>query len=161
EEHFFDVDARKDVGVPLPSARYFGTSLTEDKQAVYFARMEKQGPRVYRRALGGGAGEKLFGDGYGPEKIVESGITEVCRYLLMVVSHGSAPKKTELYLRDLRDPNSTIRTIVNDIEARSNVDVAGDTLVIQTNWNAPNERVMVVSATDPGRANWREIVPEN
>ena len=160
EIRFFDVDARKDVGAPLPSARYFGTSLTGDKQTVYFSRMEKQGPRVYRRALSGGAEEKIFGDGYGPEKIVGSGISDDGRYLLLQVSHGSAPKKTELYLKDLRD-DSPIKTVVNDIEARSSIDIAGDTVIIKTNWNAPNDRVMVVSAADPARANWRELVPES
>jgi prolyl oligopeptidase len=160
EVRFFDVDARKDVGAALPSARYFGTSLTDDKQTVYFCRMEKQGPRVYRRALNGGAEEKLFGDGYGPEKIISTGISDDGRYLLVQVSHGSAPKKTELYLEDLRN-DGPIKTVTNDIEARSNIDMAGDTVIIQTNWNAPNERVMAVSAADPARANWREIVPEN
>src|SRR5947209_5090543 len=160
ETRFFDVDARKAAGAPLPSARYFGTSLSSDKQTVYFSRMEKAGPRVYRRAVSGGAEEKIFGDGFGPETIIGAGVSDDGRYLLMQVSHGSAPKKTELYLKDLRD-DGAIKTIVNDIEARSNIDAAGDTLVIETNWNAPNERVMVVSAADPSRANWREIVPEN
>jgi prolyl oligopeptidase len=161
EIRFFDVDARKDTGAPLPSARYFGTSLTSDNATVYFSRMTKEGPRTYRRALAGGPEEKLFGDGYGPEKIVGTGISDDGRYLQILVSYGSAPKKTELYLKDLRDQNSTIRTIVNDIEARSDFDIAGDTVVIETNWNAPNVRIMVVNAADPGRANWRELVPEN
>src|SRR5205085_1459810 len=152
--------ARKDAGAPLPSARYFGTSLSSDKQTVYFSRMEKAGPRVYRRAVSGGAEEKIFGDGFGPETIIGAGVSDDGRYLLMQVSHGSAPKKTELYIKDLRD-DGAIKTIVNDIEARSNIDAAGATRVIQTNWNAPNGRVMTVSASDPGRANWREIVPEN
>jgi prolyl oligopeptidase len=34
-------------------------------------------------------------------------------------------------------------------------------VVIRTDWNAPNDRVMIVSAADPGRANWKELVPEN
>ncbi len=161
EIRFFDVDGRKDAGVPLPVARYYGTSITADKSAVYYAQATKEGPRVYRRALTGGTAEKIFGDGYGPEKIIGAGITDDGRYLLITVFYGSAPKKTELYIKDVRDPNSPVRTIVNDLEARSFADAAGDTLVIQTNWNAPNERVMVVSAANPGRDNWREIVPEN
>src|SRR5262245_48300921 len=101
EEHFFDVDARKDVGAPLPSARYSGISISGDKQTVYFARWTKeQGPRVYRRALGGGAEEKLFGDGYGPEKYISAGLSDDARYLLLEAAYGSAPKKTELYIKD-------------------------------------------------------------
>ena len=54
-----------------------------------------------------------------------------------------------------------MRTVVNDLEARSSAELAGDTLVIQTNWDAPNDRVMVVNAANPTRAYWRELVPEN
>ena len=162
EEHFFDVDARKNVGTPLPGARYAGVSISADKQTVYFGRWTKDaGPRVYRRALAGGAEEKLFGDGYGPEKYINVGTSDDGRYLLIQVSHGSAAKKTELYLKDLHQDDGAIKTVVNDIDARSGIDAAGDTLVIETNWNAPNERVMIASASDPGRANWKEIVPEN
>ena len=92
--------------------------------------------------------------------VIGSGISDDGRYLLIQVSHGSAPKKTELYLKDLRD-DGAIKTVVNDIEARSNIDIAGDNVIIQTNWNAPNERVMIASAADPARPNWRELVPEN
>ena len=161
EIHFLDVATRKDVGAPMPSARYYGTSLTSDNQTVYYGRATKEGPRVYRRAVSGGAEEKLFGDGYGPEKIISTGISDDGHWLLLHVQHGSAPKKVEIYLKDVRDPNSTIRTIVNDLDARTYADLAGDTIVLQTNWNAPNERVMVADAASPGRENWREIVPEN
>jgi len=161
ETRFFDVDARKDVGAPLPSGRYYGTSLTSDNRTVYFSRATKEGPRVYRRAVSGGGEEKLFGDGLGPEKIVSAGISDDGRYLLLHTQHGSAPKKTEIYIKDLSDPNSAIRTVVNDLDFRSYADMADDTVVIQTNWDAPNERVMVAGAANPGRENWREIVPEN
>jgi prolyl oligopeptidase len=160
EIRFFDVDAHKDSGAPLPSARYYGTSMTADNQTVYYSRATKEGPRVFRRPIAGGAEEKLFGDGYGPEKIIGTAISDDGRYLNIEVFHGSAPKKTEIYLKDLRS-DGPITTVVNDIEARSSADLAGDMLVIQTNWNAPNERIMVASAADPGRANWRELVPEN
>ena len=160
EVRFFDVDARKDIGVPMPTARYGSVSLTPDNKTVYFSRHTKEGPRVYRRPVSGGAEEKLFGDGYGPEKYISSGLSDDGRYLLLEVAHGSAPKKTEVYLRDL-SADGPIKTVINDLEVRSSADFAGDTLVIQTNWDAPNDRVMVVSAADPGRANWRELVSEN
>jgi prolyl oligopeptidase len=158
--HFFDVAERKDVGVPLERARYFGVSLTGDSKGVYYTRMLKEGPRVFRRAVSGGEETKLFGDGYGPEKIVASGISDNGRWLVIQVLYGSAPKKTEIYVKDLND-DSAIKVVVNDLDFRTFADVADDTLVLQTNWQAPNDRVMVVSAADPGRANWKELIPEN
>jgi len=160
ETRFFDVDARHDTGAPLARARYYGIGLSSDANTVYYSRLTPAGDRVYRRALSGGAEEEIFGAGYGPEKIITVGLSDDGHYLLIQISHGSAPKKTELYIKDLRT-DGPIKTVVNDLDFRSSMDAAGDTLVIQTNWNAPNERVMTVSAADPGRANWKELIPEN
>ena len=160
EIRFFDVDARRDIGSPLTTARYYGTSIAPDRQTIYFTRMMPSGPRVFRRAFSGGAETLLFGEGYTREKILFNSLSEDGRYHLIHVFHGSAPKKTEIYVDDLTDA-APIRTVVNDLDFRSTAEMAGDSIVIQTNWNAPNDRVMVVSAANPGRENWREIVPEN
>lgn len=159
EMHFFDVDARRETGTPVPSARFYGISVSPDRQA-YYTRTTPQGPRVFRRAVTGGAETELFGNGYGPEKIIFATLSDDARYLLLHVFHGSAPKKTEMYVDDLTD-SAPARTVVNDIDFRSTGEMAGDSIVIQTNWNAPNDRVMVVSAANPGREHWKEIVPEN
>ena len=160
EVRFFDVDARRDVGAPLAVARYYGSSISPDKNTVYFTRMIQPGPRVFRRALAGGEETQLFGEGYTRDKILFNSLSEDGRYHLIHVYHGSAPKKTEIYLDDLTD-DAPIRTVVNDLDFRSSAEMAGESLVIQTNWNAPNDRIMVVSAANPGRENWKEIVPEN
>ena len=163
EVRFFDVNARRDVGAPLPTSRYYGIEIAPDNTTLYYTRMHPtgtEGPRLFRRAIAGGEETMLFGEGYGREKILYGGLSEDGRYLLIHLFHGSAPKKTEIYLDDLRDA-APPRTVVNDIDFRSTADFAGDALVIETNWNAPNDRVMTVSASDPARANWRELVPEN
>lgn len=160
EVHFFDVDGRREIGVPLAVARYTGVSLTPDGRTTYYGRYTSKEQHIFRRAVSGGDEAALFGEGYGPDKIVGSGISDDGRYLLIQVAYGSAAKKTELYVKDLTT-DGPIRTVVNDLEARSSIDAAGDKLIIQTNWNAPNERVMITDAANPERSNWRELVPEN
>lgn len=159
EIRFFDTEARRDVGTPLATARYYGVSIAPD-DTLYFTRATPQGPRVYRRALSGGAETEVFGSGYGKEKIVFNTLSEDGRYNLIHVFHGSSPKKTEIYLDDVRDA-APPKTVVNDLDFRSTAELAGDDLVIATNWNASNLRVMVAPAANPGREQWREIVPEN
>lgn len=159
EVRVFDIDRRHDIGVALPLARYFGVSMTPDNKTLYFTRFEKEGSRVYRRGVSGGGEEKLFGDGYGPEKIIGSSLSDDGAYLQLTVFYGSAGRKTELYLKNVAT-DGPIQTVTRDLDARSTADLAGDTLVIETNWNASNERVMVVSAADPGREKWRELIPE-
>lgn len=159
EIRFFDVDARRDIGAPLPTARYYGLDLTPDGRTVYFTRYLGKEQYVAQRPVAGGEEKTLFGQGYGSDKIVGSWLSDDGRYLGVEVDYGSAAKKTELYVKDLV-MDSALRTVVNDLDARSSMDFAGDTLVIITNLDAPNQRLMVAPVSEPGRANWREIVPE-
>src|SRR5215813_14663526 len=69
---FLDVDSGKELPDTFPRARYSGVAVTKDRKRVYFARHEKEGPRVYLHPMGSDSSkdEKLFGDGYGPEKLI-------------------------------------------------------------------------------------------
>jgi prolyl oligopeptidase len=157
---FLDVNTRKELPDVLPRARYQGVAIRNDRSGVFFSRQEKEGPRVYSRALGAGAApdEKIFGDGYGPEKGLGVGLSDDNRWLVMVVSHGSAATKTEIYVRDL-PAKGPIVPVVNDVEARFSSHVAGDTMYLQTNWDAPNGRVLAVDLKNPARDRWKEVVP--
>ena len=158
---FLDVDSGKELSDTLPRARYSGVAVTRDRKGLYFARQEKEGPRVYFHPMGtdGSKDEKLFGDGYGPGKGIGVGLSEDGRYLQIVVSHGSAATKTEVYLRDLTG-GGPIKPIVNDVEARFSASIAGDRLFLETNWKAANGRILAVDLKNPGRENWKECVGE-
>jgi prolyl oligopeptidase len=153
-----DVDTKSDLSDSLPRARYAGVALTPDKTKLYFARMTKAGPRVYVRKLGEDAETEIFGKGYGPDKYIGVSMSEGGKYLLITVSHGSAAVKTELYVVDLKTDSLT--TIVNDIQARFGGQIAADTLFMQTNWNAPNNKLLAVDLRHPERDQWKVIVPE-
>ena len=159
EVHLMDVDSRREVET-LPKARYSGISIAADKASVYYSRLTKEGPRVYRHRLGSAQmDEELFGQGYGPEKIIGVELSGDGRYLLITVLHGSAATKTEVYVQDLAK-GTALRPIVNDLDAVFTGTVGGDTLFLKTNWNAPNSRIMAVDLRDPARDKWRVVVPE-
>jgi len=155
--HFYDVDGKRDLG-ELPLARYSGIAVIGDQ--VYFSRYTAEGPRVFRRALAGGSETKLFGDGYTPDKIIGLTASDDARYLLAHVSYGSAGKRNDIFIKDATN-DAPFHAVVDELEARTVADFAGDSLVLQTNWNAPNHRVMIAPIASPERANWREIIPEN
>src|SRR5262249_48979967 len=118
------------------------------------------GPRVFRRRLGSTeADEELFGKGYGPEKIIAADLSRDGRYLLVTLLHGSAARKSEVYVQDLAK-GAPLQPIVTDVDAVFAPRIAGDTLFLRTNWNAPNYRVLAVDLRDPAREKWREVVPE-
>jgi len=160
EIRFYDVDGRHDFGAPLPTARYFGVSLTPDGKTAYFTRYTGKDQHVYRRPASGGDEQALFGEGYGPDKIVGTGISDDGKYLLINVAYGSAAKKSEIYFKDL-SADGPIQTVVNDLDSRFSVDEANGKLILTTNWEAPNDRVMITDVAAPARANWKELVPEN
>lgn len=161
EVRFYDVTEKHDIGDPLPLGRYYGVDfILIDKPGLFYTRMTQKGMRVFYRDLLGGRERQLFGDQFKADKILFSTLSDDDKYLLIHVYHGSAPKVTEIYVEDLTD-SEPIRAVVNDLNARSTAFIAGDQLVIQTNWNAPNGRIMTVDIHKPEPRNWKEIVPEN
>ncbi|HUG55285.1 MAG TPA: prolyl oligopeptidase family serine peptidase [Vicinamibacteria bacterium] len=152
-----EVDGRA-VKERLDKARYSGLALAPDGRTVFFSRRTKGGPRVYRQLIGSGMPEEIFGQGYGPEKIIGASLSGDGRYLVVTVRHGSAARKTEVYVQDVA-AGTPLRPIVNDLEAVFSGGVGGDTLFLRTNWKAPGFRVMAVDLRDPARERWREVIP--
>ncbi|MCS6804891.1 MAG: prolyl oligopeptidase family serine peptidase [Acidobacteriota bacterium] len=160
EIRLMNVNTRQHLPDRLPKARYFGLSLKSDNSGFYYSRYSAEGSRVYYHALGTDPANdpKIFGDGYGPDKIIGAGLSENGRYLTITVSHGAAGDKTEVYVQNIAK-QTPIVPIVNDLNARFTGRVAGDTLFLQTNWQAPNGRLFAVDLQNPTRDRWREIVP--
>ena len=161
EVRFFDVDERQDLPDRLERARYFGVVLAPDKKGVFYSKFSNIGARVYYRALGGDPAddEMIFGEGYGPDKLIAVDVSDDGRYLGIIVFHGSAAQKTEFYVKDLGE-GGPIETVVNDIDAGFFPTFAGDNVILQTDWNAPNGRVLRVALDRPEREYWLEIIPE-
>ncbi len=159
EVRFFDVATAKDLDYKLPRARYYGVSMLPDRSGVYYSRGDSTGARVWYHDMHGSAPDRLiFGEGYTPEKIIITSTTDDGHWLGIIVFHGSAADQTEVHYKDLtRD--GPVRTLVSDIPARFLPSFAGNDVVLQTNWNAPNGRVLRVSLAHPERAAWKEIVP--
>ena len=161
----FDVDARADLNDVLPRARYFGVSISADRRGLYYTRHGESGSRVFYHVLGEStAGDRLlFGEGYGPEKIIETDLSDDGRQLLITVYYGSAAKKTELYyLRTadvLRRPEPEL--IVNFIDARFEGEIADGKIFLLTNYKAPRGRILVADLEHPDPDHWKEIVPES
>lgn len=160
--HLLNVDTRTDLPDVLPDARYEGIAIKPDKTGLYYSRQTPDGPRVYYHALGADPSRdaEIFGQGYGPEKIIIASVSEDGRYLIVHVLYGASADRTEIYVQELAHQGG-MRPIVNDIDARFFGDIAGNQLFMQTNWKAPNNRILAVDLDHPERDRWREIVPES
>jgi prolyl oligopeptidase len=157
---FRDLDTGQDLADTLATARYFGVSINADKSGIYYSRHTKAGARVYYHAMGTAPAQDklLFGEGYGPEKIIAASLSENRRWLLITVYYGSATDRSELYVMDAV-AGGPVTPIVNDVNAYFRGDAGGDTLYIRTNWDASNWRIFAVDLRHPTRDQWKEIVP--
>jgi prolyl oligopeptidase len=85
------------------------------------------------------------------------------RFALLSVSDGAKGKDgNALFARNLargeREFNPVIRDITDD--SFGVVDNVGDNLLVETNRNAPNGRVVLVDPKHAEEANWKTILPE-
>ena len=159
EVHFFDVDNRTDIPDVLERGRYFGVSLSRDKQTLFYARHGGESSRVFRRGLGAGAENEtqIFGDGYDAGVGISPCLSEDGRYLLINVWYGSAPEIPDI--QDLSGKNPIV-PIVKDIEARFSGEAVDNRLFVQTNWQAPNGRILEINLENPDSGSWKEIIRE-
>jgi len=86
-------------------------------------------------------------------------VTEDGNYLLIRASVSTSGN--ELYLIDLSKQNSPIVTVLNNFDSETTLlDNQNETLFFVTNLNAPNKRVVKVSAKNPIAENWVNVIPE-
>ncbi|MFM9839246.1 MAG: prolyl oligopeptidase family serine peptidase [Cyclobacteriaceae bacterium] len=102
----------------------------------------------------------IFGGEQTPRRYVGAGLTEDERFL--VVSASTSTTGNELYVQDLKDPKGKLITVVGNFDNNHNViDNDGSRLIIQTNLNAPKDKIVEVDFAKPTIENWKDIVPEN
>lgn len=86
-------------------------------------------------------------------------VTEDNHYL--VITAANSTYGNELYIKDLKTPNSPIITIVDNFNSDNNIiENEGSKLFIQTDYNAPNGRVVSVDFSNPKQENWKDFIKE-
>ena len=155
-----DVATRADRPDVLPVARYGVVSLTPDMKGFFYERYGDVTPRVMYHALGTDPSDDrmLFGDGYERYHIPVTLLSDDGRWLVVHVIEGSSGP-TEIHVKDLHTDEPWVTAIADGV-SESWAEFAGDQLVITTNLDAPNKRVVLADPARPAVEHWREIVPE-
>jgi prolyl oligopeptidase len=101
----------------------------------------------------------VFNGNINPPRRVGAYLTEDERFLVM--SASTTTSGNELYIQDLSVSGSKLIPATENFDNEHQVvDNAGDRLIIYTNLNAPNGKVVEVSAGTPQTKNWKDIVGE-
>jgi prolyl oligopeptidase len=121
--------------------------------------------RVYFHKVGTpqSADRQIYQDAANPQRFHTVETTDDERFAMLTVSdRGKGNDGNALFVRDLsrgqREFNPIVQTIGND--SFGVVDDVGDGLLVVTNKNAPNSRVVLVDPKRPEEANWKTILPE-
>ena len=92
-------------------------------------------------------------------RYVGGSVSEDNRYL--IISASQSTSGNELYIKDLTTENSPIVSIVNGFDTDSYIlNNIGTKLIIVTNKNAPNQKIVTTDVSMPGAENWKDLVPE-
>lgn len=101
----------------------------------------------------------IFGGEETPRRYIDGEVTEDQRFL--VISTAVSTTGNELYIQDLTKPNSPIVPIILDFKISTDFkDNDGDVFYLQTNLNAPNNRLVKVNLNKPKPENWVDVIPE-
>jgi len=162
--HFYDVEAKHDLGDVLPEARYIywpSIPLLPDSSGLFYVKIEDAGPRLYQHNFGTKIeNDKLvFGSALGPEMIMLASLSEDGATLVIHALHG-ASGAVDVYLKNLRD-DSPVKPIVQGMSAIFSAQAEGGRLYVRTNWQAPQGRIMVADVQHPEFDQWRTVIPES
>jgi len=101
----------------------------------------------------------IYEDPSHPRRYNSVDVTEDERFMILTTSEGTSGN--ELYFKDLRTKDARFVPLVQGFENNTTViDNLDEKLLIVTDIEAPNYKVMLIEAKNPARESWVTIVPE-
>ncbi|WP_370477304.1 prolyl oligopeptidase family serine peptidase [Tamlana flava] len=139
---------------------FYYSSYDKPKGSELSAKTDQH--KVYYHKMGTTQNEDHLIFGGTPEekhRYIYSKVTEDNRFL--IITPRVATSGNKLFIKDLSKPSSAFKTVLNHTETDTNViDNDGNTLLLVTNLNAPNKKIVSVDASNPSPENWVDVVPE-
>jgi prolyl oligopeptidase len=164
-----DVASGANLADVIPWTRACSLVWLPDASGFYYTRYPEPGTvpageenyhrRVFFHRLGTAwaSDEAVFGAERPAEDWPSVHLSPDGRWLAVSVSRGWT--RTDVYLLD-RHSGAGFQTVIEGVEALSNVTLRNDRLYLHTNLDAPRYRVLAVDPRNPARQAWRELIAE-
>ena len=172
EMYIMDVESRKKISDELKWVKFSGISWLGngffynrydaplDTSKMYSMKNDYQ--KVFFHEVGTNQSNDtlIYQDNDNPLRTFGINATEDERFLSLSISQGGS-KGNALYYRDNLSGKSTFLPIHESFEDRIYViDNAGDKLILYTNRNAPNGRVIKIDPKNAEEKYWQDVIPE-
>lgn len=102
----------------------------------------------------------IYEDKERPRRFHGASLTEDERFLILNISEGTSG--SELWYRDHNDANQkNFKLLIKGFATEANVVTNdGNRLLVRTNADAPNYKLVSIDPAKPGKENWQTIIPE-
>jgi prolyl oligopeptidase len=164
--HLLNVETKQKLNDDLPLARYMGVSLSGN--TLYYSKIIASGSSaVFSHDLGSPANKdvEVLAGSYngmqlGPLDLVGCHVSENGHWLIVTIAHGVPSTREDILLKDLRKPGATLEPLVFGIDSRFQLHMDGDRMLVSTDDNAPNGKVLRASLGDTTTGSWPVVIPE-
>lgn len=166
-----DAETKTQLEEPLKDVKFSGISWFGNQGFYYSSYDKPEGSelsaktdqhKLYYHALGQPQQQDAVIFGASAEekhRYVGGYVTEDDNYLLISASESTSGN--DLYLKDLSKADSKLVTIIESTSVDTDViDNVGSKLLMVTNQNAPNKKVVAVDAKNPATDQWQTLIPE-
>lgn len=101
----------------------------------------------------------VYEDNDRPNRGFSAQTTDDERFLVVYMREGTS--NNGFMVKDLSDPNGKFITIADELKNNYAVlDNIDGKLLVRTDYNAPNYRLVIVDPKNPAKENWKDILPE-
>lgn len=170
EGYVMDVASKKVLDDKIQWIKFSGLSWKGD-DGFYYSRYpepdeksklskQNQFHTVYYHKLGTpqNADVLIYEDKAHPFRNVYSQLTEDERFLIINTTEGTSG--SEIWVKDLKNGQKDFTLLIKGFDTQAGVvDNDGDRLLVKTNADAPNYKVVSIDPKNPSRENWKTILP--
>lgn len=170
EFYVIEIATGKKLDDHIEWAKFAGASWWKD--GFFYSRFDKptdgtftsknEFMKLYYHKLGTpqSADELIWEDKTNGKRSHYGGATEDERYIILYIGEGGK-KGNLLYVKDTKHPERGFIPIATEFgDEVGIVESQGDNLFIQTNKNAPKNKVVITNISDPAPANWKDLISE-
>lgn len=173
QAHIMHVADKKLLNDKLDYIKFSGTSWKGD-DGFYYSRYpvpdeknklttQNQNHKVYYHKLGTPQSDDalIYEDTKHPLRTVGAALSEDEHFLFLSTSEGTSG--SELWVKDMKKPSGAndFKLLIKGFDTESHfIDNNGDKILIHTNADAPNYKVVSVDPGNPSKEKWETIIPQ-